>query len=129
MRESGPAWYALCMESSASYVWMADLASTLGRRFGDGLTLVRDGNCARWNYAGQAAVVALRPEGTLDATFVESPGYDAATATQARCVYRRAAGAAYTLTPEGCSRMVADMTDFFSGMREPRFAFIDARAE
>jgi hypothetical protein len=73
--------------------------------------------------------VALRPEGTLEATFVERPGYDAVNATQARCVYRRASGTGYTLTHEGCSRMVADLTDFFSGMREPRFAFVDTRAE
>jgi hypothetical protein len=114
------------MEISGSYAWLTDVASTLGDRFGNRLTLMRDGDSVRWSFDGHAAVVSLRPEGTIDATFVEPATFDAAGGTPVRCFYRRSGHAAYTLTQVGCSRMVADMADFFGGVREPQFTFAGA---
>jgi hypothetical protein len=38
----------------------------------------------------------------------------------------RARSRSYRLTREGSSHMVADMIAFFSGIREPRFTFVNA---
>ena len=111
---------------AVSFGLMATLADELGSRFHDGLTIERDGDSVRWTYAGAAAVVSLRPEGTLQATFLDAPSTDAVSAARVSCAYRSASRLGYGLSLEGCGRMVADMTDFFSGVREPRFTFVGA---
>jgi hypothetical protein len=104
---------------------MADLGSTLTTTFGEGVTLARYGNSVQWSYAGQSAVVELRPGGTLEATFVARACLDGVTKAPVAGVYRNT-GSRYRLSPEGCSRMVGDMVEFFQGVREPRFTFVNA---
>jgi hypothetical protein len=113
------------MLDSESLRWMADLGDTLTSTFGDGITLARHGNAVQWSYAGQSAVVELRPGGALEATFVARPVLDGVTSSAVAGVYRNT-GSRYRLSPEGCSRMVSDMVDFFQGTREPRFTFVNA---
>jgi hypothetical protein len=91
---------------------------------GDGLTLCRDGNSVRWGFAGQATVVELLPDGRMQATFVDREGIDAVSKRPAAAAYQ--SHASYALTAVSCTRMVADMVDFFSGVREPKFTFFDA---
>jgi hypothetical protein len=107
--------------------WFSDLATPLVSKFGEGLTLCRDGARVEWSYAGQSAVIELTPQGTLDATFVERPAVDEVSSSLAAAVYKPRM-VPYSLTPAGCTRMVDDMVDFFSGVREPRFVFTNAYA-
>jgi len=113
------------MVTSESVRWFADLASPLFSKFGDGLTLCREGKRVEWSYDGRSAVVELTPQGTLEALFIERPTIDAVTSQEAAAVYR-SQQLPYALTPAGCTRMVDDMVDFFSGVREPRFVFATA---
>ncbi len=113
------------MLDSQSLGLMSDLGSTLASAFGDDITLARCGDAVQWNYAGQSAVVELRPGGLLDATFVGRPTLDHVSSKFVVGIYRKAASG-YRLSPEGCSRMVNDMVEFFQGVREPRFTFVDA---
>jgi hypothetical protein len=117
--------YAGHMASLDTAVWFSDLAIPLVSKFGEGLTLCRDGARVEWSYAGQSAVIELTAQGTLDATFVERPTLDAVSSAPAAAVYRPRT-VPYALTPAGCTRMVDDMVDFFSGVREPRFVFTNA---
>jgi hypothetical protein len=117
--------YAWHMASLDPGRWMSDLATPLISKFGEGLTLCRDGTRVEWSYGGQSAVIELTAQGTLDATFVERPALDAVSSSLAAAVYRPRT-VPYALTPAGCSRMVDDMVDFFSGVREPRFVFTSA---
>ena len=89
---------------------LAPLETALGRR----IAFARDGDCACWSFEGQRAIVEMAGQDALRAHFVASAA-----------VYARDGG--YPLTPAGCERMVADMIDFFSGVREPRFTFVDIR--
>jgi hypothetical protein len=113
------------MLDSQSLQWMAELGTTLTSTFGEDVTLARFGNSVQWSYAGQSAVVELRPGGTLEATFVARPCIDGVTKAPVAGVYRKI-GSRYRLSPEGCSRMVNDMVEFFQGVREPRFTFVNA---
>lgn len=115
------------MVTPESVRWLAEAITPLTSKFGDRLSLFRDGERVQWTFEGQAAIVELRSEGALEATFVDRPTVDAVSGTAAYAVYRNL-GLGYALTAEGCRRMVSDMVDFFSGVREPRFAFVDARA-
>jgi hypothetical protein len=107
---------------------MADLAGTLGDRFGDRLALVRSGDAVGWNYGGATVTVTLAADGAIVASFGDAPATDSVAATDVRALYRPATGSTYALSREGCIRMVDDMAAFFSGDREPRFAFVGVRA-
>jgi hypothetical protein len=121
--------YRTEMDISGSSGWLTDVATSLGDRFGSRLALIRDGDSVRWTFEGHAALVSLRAgAGTLDATFVEPPAFDAAAATDVRCLYRPASGVPYALSAAGCFRMVDDMAAFFAGTREPLFTFVGAAA-
>jgi hypothetical protein len=109
---------------SGNGAWLSKLAEPLTSKFGDGLTLCRDGDRVRWGFAGQSTIVELLPNGKMLATFVDREGIDAVSKRPAAGVYQTFAS--YALTPASCSRMVADMADFFSGVREPKFTFFDA---
>ena len=102
---------------------IAASTAALCEKFGDRLTLVRNGDVVQWWYDGQSASVELGPDGTIVATFVDRPERDAVSGDYASAVYRRNA-APYRLCAEGCARMVADMDDFFTGTREARFTFV-----
>ena len=77
-----------------------------------------------WGYDGQSAVIELASNGTMHATFIDLERIDVVSASPAAAVYRGAA--TYALNQSSCARLVADLVDFFSGMREPKFTFIDA---
>lgn len=94
--------------------------------FGDRLTLWRDGNRVQWSCEGQAVIVELQADGSLDATFVDRAALDGVSGQLASAVYRRNTGIAYRMSGDGSKRMVADMAAFFEGTREPLFAFVDA---
>jgi hypothetical protein len=95
--------------------------------FGDSLTLWRDGNVVHWSYEGQSIVVELQFDGTVGATFIDRPGTDAISGSEAAAVYYRFGDLPYRLTAAGCTTMVADMMAFFSGDREPHFRFAGFR--
>ena len=95
--------------------------------FGESLTLWRDGNVVHWSYDQQTIAVVLQFDGTLDAIFLDRPSTDVISAAEAIAVFRRCGDPRYRLTPSGCTAMVADMMAFFSGEREPRFAFVGVR--
>jgi hypothetical protein len=113
------------MADADSLHWLTDLGATLSSKFGEGVTLARHGNAVQWSYCGQSAVVELRPGGSLEATFVARPVLDGVGSGLVAGVYRKI-GTRYRLSPEGCSRMVDDMVEFFQGTREPRFTFVNA---
>jgi hypothetical protein len=127
MRWGVGATYASGMEQHEPVRWLAESAAPLISRFGDRLSLVRDRNCVQWSFEGHAAVVEFQPGYELRATFVAAPVIDEVSARQVSAVYRSRQHR-YRLTPEGSARMVADMVAFFSGVREPRFSFINAFA-
>ncbi len=116
------------MEYTQSLHWMTALAGTLGDRFGDRLALVRAGDAVGWNYGGATVTVALGADGAIVASFGDATATDAVAASDVRALYRPAAGSTYALSREGCVRMVDDMAAFFSGDREPRFAFVGVSA-
>ena len=106
---------------------MADAMAPLAEKFGDDLTLWRDGGVACWRYDGQAVIVGAGEGGMIEARFVDRATLDGVSGTLAAAVYERIGGSLYPLTPEGGSRMAADMTAFFSGSREPQFTFVTVR--
>lgn len=103
---------------------LAESTAPLTAKFGDRLTLSRDGNVAQWSYSGQSALVELRADGTIEATYVGQAVVDAVSTELVSPVYCRRGGHVYRMTAEGCSRMVADIMEFFSGTREPGFTFV-----
>lgn len=112
------------MVSSFPTAWFSEFVEPLTSRFGGELTICRDGDSVRWGYFGQSAVVGMTVDGKLQATFIDRQSVDAVSRRPAVAVYE--SSGSYALTPASCGRMVADMVDFFSGVREPRFRFIDA---
>jgi hypothetical protein len=115
----------LSLVNSESVAFSAVVAPLISK-FGERLTLWRDGNRVQWSCDGQTAVVDLQADGTLDATFLDRISIDEVTGAHVLPVYRRKSGIAYRLTLDGSERMIADMTAFFSGEREARFAFAGA---
>jgi hypothetical protein len=113
------------VEHPDSLRWFADVVSPLASQFGDRLTLVRDGNRVQWTVDGQAAVMELGAGSEIAASFVDRPSVDLAGGRPAAAVYR-GRRTSYGLDPDGCSVVVSDMLDFFSGTREPAFTFVDA---
>jgi hypothetical protein len=111
------------MNSSLPGSWLAELAAPLSARFGEALTMRRLGNVVCWGYDGQSAIIELGSNGSMRATFVDSDQYELVSASPAIAAYR--SNSTYGLTPSSCGRMVADLVDFFSGIREPKFTFID----
>ncbi len=79
-----------------------------------------------WGFDGQSATLELAADGTLRATYIDAQQIDAVSSKPVAAVYRSCS--AYTLTEAGCHRMVADLADFFSGVREPAFTFVDTYA-
>jgi hypothetical protein len=113
------------MDNFESVRWLAESVSPLRSTFGSRLSLVRDRNCVQWSCDGNAAIVEFAPGNELRATFVAAPVVDEVSLLPVSAVYR-ARPRTYRLTPEGSARMVSDMVAFFSGIREPRFVFINA---
>jgi hypothetical protein len=112
------------MESTFTAAWLSDVAEPLTAKFGCDLTLCRAGNRVRWGFAGQSALVEFLPDGSLTATFVDRVSIDHVTNEPAFAAY--SVCGTYRLTTAGCSHMIADMVDFFSGVREPKFTFAGA---
>lgn len=77
-----------------------------------------------WGYDGQSAVLEMTADGLLRATFIDSERIDIVSASPAAAAYRT--GSVYALNRASCGRMVTDLVDFFSGIREPKFQFVDA---
>lgn len=115
------------MFSSHSASPLAAAAAPLISNFGDELTLWRDGDAAHWSYDGQTVIVEQQSDGAVAASFVDVPSLDEVSGAQASAEYRRSVDRRYQLTTDGCRAMVADMTAFFSGEREPFFTFVGAR--
>jgi hypothetical protein len=109
---------------SSAAAWLSDIAAPLVEKFGGNLTVSRTANAVCWGYGGLSAVIEIRGDASLLATFIDSEGVDEVSARPAVAAYRTLS--TYALTEPGCSRMVADLVDFFSGVREPRFIFTDA---
>jgi hypothetical protein len=118
---SGPYTY-IVFTGPAAQAFAAATAPLISN-FGENLTLWRDGNLVHWSYEGQSIVVEMQFDGTLAATFIDRPGTDAITGDRVSAVYRRIGDRPYRLTPGGATAMVGDMMAFFSGDREPLFAF------
>jgi hypothetical protein len=106
---------------------LADAMASLAEKFGDDLTLWRDGGFACWRYDSQAVIVGAADDGKIEARFVDRPAVDEVSGSMAAAVYQRIGAGAYPLTPDGGGRMAADMTAFFTGAREPQFAFVAVR--
>ncbi|HTW84136.1 MAG TPA: hypothetical protein VMD91_08730 [Candidatus Sulfotelmatobacter sp.] len=94
--------------------------------FAHGLSLRREGDVVQWTYAGQSAIIAQHDAGSVSATFVGEPAPEAVSGTLAAPAYLARGAAIYPMTRDGCARMVDDMVAFFGGVREPRFAFVEA---
>jgi hypothetical protein len=122
-----PASYAEFVFSLQTASALASATAPLISSFGDELTLWRDGNVVHWSYDGQTVIVAQQADGAVAASFVDVPTVDAISGAQASAEYRRSIDRRYQLTLDGCRAMVADMTAFFSGEREPFFTFVGAR--
>ncbi len=75
----------------------------------------------------RSALIELRSDGALDATFIDRAAVDRVSASLAAPVYRRS-GSSYRMDAGGCERMICDLVDFFSGTREPGFTFVGAYA-
>ncbi len=114
------------MERVPPAAWLSEVIEPLSTRFGSQLTIDRDGDVVRWGFAGQYTVVELLHDGRLNATFLDRESVEAVSKRPAAAAYRT--HVAYALNRGSCSRMVADMCDFFSGVREPKFRFIEAYA-
>jgi hypothetical protein len=112
------------MHSSNSGRWLSAVAAPLAEKFGGRLTITRTGNAVCWGYGDVSAVIELAPDGALRATFIDAPCIDAVGGRPAVAAYR--ARSRYALSEPGATHMVADLVDFFSGVREPNFIFIDA---
>jgi hypothetical protein len=114
------------MYSSESASWLSGIVAPLAEKFGGDLTVSRSGNMVCWGYDGQSAVLEMTTDGCLRATFIDSETTDVVSDRPVAAAYRT--GSTYALNRTGCGRMVADLVDFFSGIREPKFRFIDAYA-
>ena len=97
----------------------------LALAFGDRLSIERDATTVCWSFDGRSAIAKIGPGGSIDASFVDRTVIDRVAHHPAAAVYARP-HAAYGLDPAGCARMVDDIVAFFSGTREPRFAFVNA---
>ena len=104
---------------------LGHFAAPLLEQFGSELTLVREGECVRWCFADASAVVELRAENAVAATFISGPLADESSCTDVHAVYAPQK-ATYPLTERGATCMAEDLAAFFSGVREPRFTFVDA---
>jgi hypothetical protein len=129
-------WPVLCPAVRGSLSLMGAMGSTwslagamasLTERFGEDLTLWRDGGTACWRYDGQSVLITAGPDGTIEAMFVDRPALDAVSGSPAVAIYRRTAAGGYTLTAEGGSRIADDMSAFFTGARETRFTFVSVK--
>jgi hypothetical protein len=107
---------------------LAAATAPLFSSFGDDLTLWRDGNAAHWSYDGQTVIVEQQPDSSMTASFVDAPANDEVSQTPVTAIYRRLGSRSYHLTEDSCKAMVADMIAFFSGEREPLFAFVGANS-
>lgn len=116
------------MVLNSAPVSFAVATAPLTQKFGDRLTLWREGNRVQWSCEGRSAIVELQADGSLDATFVDSPAIDEVTGESVVAIYRRQSEIAYRLTADGCGRMVDDLMAFFSGTCEPRFTFVAAES-
>ncbi len=115
------------MESLDCGACLADVFEPLRSKLGNRLTVQRDGSAVRWGYDGRSALIELRSDGALDATFIDRAAVDRVSASLAAPVYRRS-GSGYRMDAGGCERMICDLVDFFSGTREPGFTFVGAYA-
>src|ERR1700676_2192859 len=116
---------SLTLMGALGSTWsLASAMASLTERFGDDLTLWRDGGTACWRYDGQSVLITADPDGTIEATFVDRPTLDAVSGNPAVAIYQRTAAGGYTLTAEGGSRIADDMSAFFTGVREGRFTFV-----
>ena len=106
--------------------FLSEFAASLFDTFGEGLTFVREGERVRWCYADTSAVVEQRSEHAVAAMFLDAPAPDAASPDRVYAVYAPR-NATYSLTERGVRCMIDDLAAFFSGVREPRFTFVDAR--
>jgi hypothetical protein len=113
------------MDDSDSSAWFGDSMSPLAATFGDRLSLVRDRNCVQWSCDGHAAIVEFAEGDEIRATFVAAPVIDEVSSLMVSAVYCPRPRS-YRLNRQGSARMVADMMAFFSGVREPRFTFVNA---
>ena len=118
--------YAGGMSYTAPASWLTDALAPLDDAFGTRLGFARDGSSACWSFDGHRAIVEQTAAGRIEARFMTAPEIDAVSGRPLAAVYTREAGG-YPLSAAGCERMVADMMAFFSGIREPRFTFVDAR--
>jgi hypothetical protein len=109
---------------STSAEWLSGIVAPLAAKFGGDLMVSRSGNMVCWDYGGQSAVIEMTPDGKMHATFIAAEGVDVVSASPAAAAYRT--GSVYALNGSSCGRMVTDLVDFFSGVREPKFTFIDA---
>jgi len=83
---------SLTLMGALGSTWsLADAMASLTERFGDDLTLWREGRTACWRYDDQSVLITAGPDGTVDATFVDRPSRDAVSGTAAVAIYRRAA--------------------------------------
>jgi hypothetical protein len=112
------------MASLAPATWLADALTPLGATYGKRLRFARDGATARWSFEDQTAEVELCGD-RIAARFIAPFAFDAVSGRFVRPVYARYPQG-YAMDRAGCERMVADMAAFFSGIREPRFTFVDA---
>jgi hypothetical protein len=110
--------------ASASASWLSGICGPLAEKFGSNVTVSRTGNMVCWGYDGQSAVIEMTDDGLLRATFIDSEAINVVSASPAAAAYRT--GCTYALNRVSSGRMVADLVDFFSGVREPKFQFIDA---
>ncbi len=116
------------MQASESGSWLSELTLPLQTIFGTDLALTREENAVRWSYGDDSAFVELHSSGAAVAKFISHAMVDAASGAPLCAVYA-APNRTYPLTRPGIARMVDDMTEFFSGTREPRFTFVDAYVE
>jgi hypothetical protein len=112
------------MQTPQNVRW-ADVMAPLTQNFGDRLAIFRERDRVMWTLDEQSVVVDIRAPHTIGAIFVDRPATDAVSSLLAAGIYH-ASGADYQLTAEGATRLVDDMVAFFSGVREPRFAFVTA---
>ena len=123
---AGPRYDTRVNATGSVHPFVASTAA-LCEKFGERLTLFRDGDVVQWSFDGQSTTVELGPDGTIQATFIDRPALDAVSGEYVSAVYRRSA-APYRVCAEGCTRMVADMDEFFTGTRESRFTFVSITA-
>ena len=100
------------------------LVAPLYEKFGGALTVSRVGQTVCWDIHDLSAFVELTPHGDLLATFVDRSGIDVASQKRLVAAYR--VRIPYALDRSSCGRMAADLVEFFSGVREPKFRFVNA---